>query len=402
MGGSGLSQASGQGSGGQGDRAAIVADASNPGLAGQQAMASSALDTNVQNLLSGVGSGKISLQDALSQAGSMTGTNPYDQKRAQLQQQMMDVGNSGGDQKERDQKLALLQNQLNQLPSDAQYQSAMQQQAINSLYTDPRTGSMLASNAVRTDPLTSGLFGQGGMQDQAQSRYGVLNNQYDTTVGNLAQDRQALSGNDPSYGLNAQDLAAYGQASGNIGRSFGAQSQNLAQMLASRGLDASASGVAGQSFSNLYGNQAEQLAGLQQQIAQNRIQTAQNLAQARTQADLQQQATGNQAIGANNNLIQGLGSLGQEALQNQYGRQLSGAEYGNNVQNAAAGAGMTNQAAQQNVANSQFSQAQSTAAPSAGQILGSIAGAGLGAATGGLGSSIGSALGSKIGKAITG
>jgi hypothetical protein len=233
--------------------------------------------------------------------------------------------------------------------SDALSKAGGIQGGTDRLATDPLTGSLMAAQQVQSNPLTSGLFGKGGIQDQAQGLFGKLDS-------NLDESRNALMGRDQSYGLQDSDLKAYGQASNNIGRMFAGQEQNLAQSLADRGLGAAPSGAAGQSFSGLYGNKLEQLAGLQQQIAQNRIQTAQGLAQARNQSDLQRQA-------ANNGLIQNLGSQAQNALQDQYGRQVQGSENNYNQLAGTAGLNLNNQALQQNVANSQFSQQQNSKQP---------------------------------------
>ncbi len=281
----------------------------NTALGTQQSQSAAQNSPQMQQLMAQYGSGNMSLQQALQQAGGIQG-------------------------------------------------------GMNALASNGVTGSEMAANEVQNGGLTSGLFGQGGIQDQSQAQSGNLAN-------NLQQDRQALSGNDQSYGLNSQDLAAYGQASGNIANQYGAAGNNLAQSLASRGLGAAGSGVAAQSFSTLGGSQNEQLAQAQQQIAQNRIQTAQNLAQFRTQADVQQQAQ-------NNQLMQGLGQLGQSAQQNQYGRQLAGSEDQYNQLAGTAAAGMQNQGLQQNIANSQFAQQQATKTPDLGDALsqGFVSGAG--------------------------
>lgn len=242
--------------------------------------------------------------------------------------------------------------------------------AMAALSTDPVAGQKLASFMVQNDPLTKGLFGAGGIQDQAQSQYGQLYNQYQQAFGNaladrdqanslnglLDQDRNALMGRDPSYGLQDSDLQAYAQAAGNITRQFGAQANNLSQMLGQRGLADASNGVASQNFSNLYGNQAEQLAGLQQQISQNRIQSALQLAQARTSADLQRQQqaisqygtsaglanTANNAVGQNQGFIQNLGVLGQNAKTNAFNQALQGSETQYNTLAGAAGLQMQN------------------------------------------------------------
>lgn len=107
-----------------------------------------------------------------------------------------------------------------------------------------------ATNQVQQSPLLSSLFGSGGAMERA----------------NAEEQNLASQG----FQLTPEDHTAYGQASGNIARLFGAQEQSLAQALADRGL--SNSGVAGQQFSGLYGNKNEQLANLQTEIAQKRMQ----------------------------------------------------------------------------------------------------------------------------------
>lgn len=247
--------------------------------------------------------------------------------------------------------------------------------AINSLATDPVLGSQLAQNQVANGAVTGALYGQGGLQDQAIGQYGALNN-------NLADDRNSLMGRDQSYGLTDTDLAAYGQAAGNITRQYGQNSQNLAQNLADRGLAAAPSGVAVQGFSDLLGNQNEQLANAQLQIAQNRITTAQGLAQARTNADLS-------AIGSNNSLLGSLGSSANTAINNQYNQQLEGAQNQYNTLAGAAGLGMNNQSLQQNALNSQFSQNQNSATTG---LAGQAASGFIGGLTGGAGTSLGASM----------
>lgn len=105
-------------------------------------------------------------------------------------------------------------------------------------------------SAVQNNPILSQLFGAGGQMEQTNKQVTDLANR--------------------GYSLQPEDYEAYGQASGNIARMFGGQEQGLAQDMANRGL--SNSGVAGANFSGLFGNKQEQLAGLQTQIAQNRMQ----------------------------------------------------------------------------------------------------------------------------------
>lgn len=106
-----------------------------------------------------------------------------------------------------------------------------------------------AQQDVQNNPALSQMFGSNGLMNQTGSQISDLMNN--------------------GFTLNNDDKTAYGQAAGNIARQFGQSQQGLSQSLADRGL--SSSGVAGQQFSNSFGNKQEQLAGLQTQIAQNRM-----------------------------------------------------------------------------------------------------------------------------------
>jgi len=206
--------------------------------------ANAGTNSTVQNILGQYGKGGLSLQDAISQLGQTAqgptgptnGSGQYiDPKTGQSVQDTSGGTNLG---------------------------------AIDQLFSSPVTAGLAAQQQVEGNSLYSGLFGPNG--------------QLSKETGNLAQDRQALSGNDPSYGLQASDLAAYGQASNALGRQAAQQNQGIAQSLAARGLGSSNNGAAIGSFAGAYGNQNEALANLQNQIAQQRIQTAQGLAQAKS------------------------------------------------------------------------------------------------------------------------
>lgn len=239
-----------------------------------------------------------------------------------------------------------------------------------------------AQQTALNNPTNAGLFGDGGLQSQAE-------NNYKQGTSNLTNDRQALLGRDQSYGLTPEDLAAYGQASGNIARQFGQQGNNLAAMLSQNGL-ASSAGPSAALFSGLAGNQNEQLAQSQLQIAQNRINTAQQLAQARTNADLSQQAQS----GA---LAQGLGQLGQISQQNAFNNLQNSAQSNYNQLAGMAGLNAADQAQQQNINNSQWSQNQaSTFHPL------SLLSSAVGNATGAVGSALGNSAGNAVGSAIGG
>jgi hypothetical protein len=251
------------------------------------------------------------------------------------------------------------------------------------IQNNPQMQQAIASQQVMGSAPMQGLYGAGGLQSQAENNYSGASN-------NLASDRQALMGNDQSYGLTSQDLAAYGQASDQASRMFAGQGQQLSQQLANQGLGAANSGSAAQGFSNIYGNQMEQLQGLQNQISQNRINTAMNLAQARTSADLNEQ---NQS-GA---LAGNLGAMGQSAINSQQNLNQQGINGANQQMDANAGQ-LQNQAnSLQNQANTQFDQQQAS-----GLNFNTLLGGGLGAATGSAGSAVGGAAAGAAGSAASG
>ena len=93
--------------------------------------------------------------------------------------------------------------------------NAYLQNLQDQLATDPLTGSQMATDQVRGG-LLSGTFGHGGTLDRTGAE----------------EQRLASSG----FSLQPEDHEAYGQASGNIARLFGAQGNALSQNLADRGL----------------------------------------------------------------------------------------------------------------------------------------------------------------------
>lgn len=164
---------------------------------------------------------------------------------------------------------------------------APEQQAFsNALATGATTGSKYAADQINQNSTQSGLYGQNGQLGNAENQLNTLQNQ--------------------GYQLQPQDQSLYGQASDQISRNYGQQGNQLANSLASRGL--SSSGAAGAQFSGLAGNQNEQLAQAQQNIMQQRFQNTMG------------------QIGQQQNFISQLGGQYNNALQQQYGRQLSGAE----------------------------------------------------------------------------
>lgn len=334
-----------------------------------QNYAGAGTNSNVQNLLSQYGSGNQSLSQTLQAiqglqnptSGTGSTPNPF-------------AGTAFGNTLNNSGLLAPTSNNSSN--------GALVQGAEDQLATNPLTAGLLASSQVMSNPLNQGLYGQSGLQGQAE-------NNYTNATGNLSQDRQALSGNDPSYGLQQSDLAAYGQGADQIGRQSAAQGQGIAQSLAARGLGSGANGSAIASYAGNYGNQNEQLGQLQNQISQNRINTAQGLAQARNASDLQQQSG---AAG----LATSMGQLGQQAYGQQLGSNMAGAQNNYNEAAGAAGSALNNQTAQQNVNNEQFAQQQQPG------VLGSIAGAVGGGLAGGLTGGLGSTLGKAAGSALTG
>lgn len=198
---------------------------------------------------------------------------------------------------------------------------------------------------LQNDAVLGKTFGHGGVLDQT------------------VQQEQDLANR--GFSLKPEDYEAYGQASGNIARMFGQQEQGLSQSLANRGL--SNSGAAAAGFSGLMGNKDEQLAGLQRQIANDRMnmnlqrlgQTQQflsNLNQQGMQGENQMQQLGrqkaqdyNQVLNNKANMAMGLlgGFQGQqnEGLQQQqqtaHGSTLSNIFGGMSAGYANSGGGMS-------------------------------------------------------------
>lgn len=155
------------------------------------------------------------------------------------------------------------------------------------LASSPIYGSNVAQQQVMSDPLLSGLFNKGGSRDMA-----------------LDEERRLSS---QGFKLTSDDHEAYGQASGDIARMFGQQEQSLASALADRGLATGGSGAAGAQFTGLQGNKNEQLAKMQMQIANQRMEnTKARLADTRSYS-------------------LGLAGLGQDAENSAFNRNMTGA-----------------------------------------------------------------------------
>lgn len=356
------------GSDGQSAPVATPTNSANTSLTNLQNFTNAKSSPQIQKILNAASTGNMSMQDALKAFASMGGVQGSS-KLIPNTNQGFQVANSSMPAKPSTPKpvrgqfedfgayTARNADWLNQqklaaakaaAPAPAMGNDMNASAGLSALATDPILGNQLAAQMVQNNPLYQGYFGRDGLQGKAQS-------QYDLSSSNLATDREALMGRDQSFGLQNTDLAAYGQASDNIARRSAQSEQSLAQMLASRGLGSS-NAPAAQMYSGVLGNQNEQLAQAQQQIAQQRITTAQGLAQSRANLSLQQQAQA-QA------LAQGLGQLGLNAQNQQYNSQLQGSENQYNQMAGAAGMGMSQQGLNQNINNSQFAQQQSTAQP---------------------------------------
>lgn len=213
---------------------------------------------------------------------------------------------------------------------------AQREELGNALATGATTGSKYATEQVQNNPILGQLFGQGGQLQNEIGQYGQQSN-----ILNKLQNQ--------GFQLTPEDQTLYGQASGNIARQFGQAGNNLAQDLASRGLASAPSGAAGAMFSGLQGSANEQLAAAQEQIMQQRW--------ANTMNQIGQEQNFMSQL---NNNIGNMGSLGANAINQQYGRAATGAENekqgltnaANTQINQNAGANSANmQAANFNVAN---------------------------------------------------
>lgn len=186
------------------------------------------------------------------------------------------------------------------LISNPQYNQGDAARMASVVAQDPILGTKLAQEQLNQDQTYKSLYG----------------NDPNSTLSKTIAQQSDLSSR--GYSLQPEDYEAYGQASGNIARQFGGQEQSLAQALASRGLSQAPSGAAGAAFSGLYGNKNEQLGQMQQQIAQQRMQT--NM----------------QRVAETNQFLSQLSGQQQQALQSQYGRQMSGVASGRQGEEAGS------------------------------------------------------------------
>lgn len=190
-------------------------------------------------------------------------------------------------------------------------------------------GSRTATDEVQNNSILGGLFGKGGQLEQTEQNATDLANK--------------------GFSLQPEDHEAYGQGLGNITRQFDSSDNNLAQALSNRGL--SSSGVAAQQFAGSNGNKNEQLAQLQMNIAQQRMQT--NM----------------QRLKDTRQFMSQLGQQGQNAIQDQYGRQLAGEKQNFGEQQGKADTGMNYLQNEQDQANNQFAMQQSTKRGTFGDAL---------------------------------
>lgn len=247
--------------------------------------------------------------------------------------------------------------------------------------TGATTGSNYATQQVQGNPLLS--QGLEAMKGQLQTGQGLQSSQ----MGQL--DKLQNQG----FNLTQGDRTQYGQEAGNIARQFGQQGNQLANSLASRGL--SSSGAAGAAFSGLAGNQNEMLSQAQQSIAQQRYQN--------TMSQIGQTQNFLGSLNSQNNNAAGqLAGQGAQDIQQQYGRQLSGAQ---NTQNGMAQAsGLQNQA--NNMQNDYNTKAQDFEQKNKPANFMDFASAGMGQATqafsGGAAANAANSMGSAAGKGLFG
>lgn len=242
----------------------------------------------------------------------------------------------------------------NQAADATAQQHAMQEELV----FNPLTGTMVASEQVRTDPVLSKLFAEGGLMSRV-----------DAEEQDLAKR---------GYSLQQEDHEAYGQTAGNLARMFGQQENDVAASLASRGLAAAPSGAAGAMYSGLAGNKYEQLARAQTDVAQKRMQN--NM----------------QRLQSSRSMLQGLGSDYGNQTSNQYNRNLAGIQARRGNTNALAQQQQNQQQMQQTQANTGFEQKESTRTPGFGETMANIGTNAVGQLAGGIGQGLGSAAGAAI------
>jgi len=249
---------------------------------------------------------------------------------------------------------------------------ANQQQGLdNALATGATTGSQYATQQVQSNPLLS----QGLNQIQGQLQTGQGEQAQQTGLLNNMQSQ--------GFNLTPGDQSLYGQEAGQIANQYAQQGNQAANSLASRGL--SSSGAAGAQFSGIAGNQNQQLAQAQQQIAQQRFTNTQN------QIAQQQNFIGS-LNSQNNQAANNYSGQAANDVNQQYGRQLAGAQQ----QTGSLEAGATaNNAANTSTLQGQTFNAQNAPATLGNIVTGALGGSGS-AATGAFGKSAGQSAGAGL------
>jgi hypothetical protein len=232
-------------------------------------------------------------------------------------------------------------------------------QAMQVAATDSVSGSRFATDQVQNNAILGGLFGKDG------------------TMNRTIDEEKNLASR--GYSLQPEDYEAYGQASGDIARQFGEQEASLAQALAARGL--STSGSANTAFANSQGNKLERLGAMQRQIANDRMKM--NM----------------ERLGQTRQFLSQLGGQAQNAIQDQFGRQMGGRQQ----TQAELKQSFDSRSQQQQLAQAQADKnMQQRMATESGPGWQKLAGAGLqigGAAAGG---AFGGPMGAQMGGAMGG
>lgn len=423
----------------------------------QDRQARTQADPRVAKLLAQYGSGGLSLQDALAQAGTY-GTNTAasrtkgsqadietaKQKLAAAQKGQNDYQSllaraRAGDAKAAEEWTALdkssyqgqsfardidtYNGQIKDLSQQiVDPDNSLDLQTIQNLVaTDPMAARKFSTDQVMSDPVFQKMYGAGGQQDKlfqdadknradivgADQQVADSDALINKLNGYMDENRQALSGKDDAYKLQDSDYAAYGEGSGNIARMFGQQEQGLAQALADRGLASSPNGVAASQFSGLYGNKMEQLGQLQRQISQDRVNKASEMFKFRTQAD-QERLSAQQGYGSNlrnygmglrqygtnlNDQQRDLTALYDKSINDNRTQNLAGRAINDKTTNDAAQMQLAQAIEAQNQSNEAFNQRLATAKPSA---WGNIATAAIGAGAGALTGGLGAGIGMNL------
>lgn len=353
----------------------------------------------VQNALSQYGNGGMNLQQAMASAqagGSDQSALMGDLSKIQMQGAATHgsgaFGNLGQQMQDQEAATAGLSPQQIQAMQAAGGPQAYAQQLGKQDAASMDPGALqnaFATNSGTANKYAQDVLGQNAQDQQLNKYQDAQMAQQPGLTAQLGQIQGALQGKSPLYNETPEDYAAYGQAAGNVTRQFGAMGNSLSQAMAQRGLGAAPSGQAAAQFSGLAGTQGEQLAGLQQQIAQNRINTATQMLQSAGNLAAQQQQM-------NQSGVQGVAGLQQNALQNQIGQQNIAKGQQQSDLGQSIGAQQTQQGMNQGQQNEQFAQQQASQGPGLGDVLGGVVGGALGKAAGAVGTGAGTSLSNSL------